>query len=216
MPFYNGLNDTHMSKHGSEMKKIELDIVALSHSVTQSHNYAVVLGEKGGRRRLPIVIGGFEAQAIAVAMERMTPNRPLTHDLFKKTIESFDITLKEVLINNLLDGIFYARLVCERQGEQIEIDSRTSDALALAVRFKCPIFTFEFIMESAGVVLDEENEGSTVKTSQPLALEDETKTLDQHSIVALEKLLQDALNNEDYEHAAAIRDELNRRKGIES
>ena len=104
------------------MKKIELDIVALSHSVTQSHNYAVVLGEKDGSRRLPIVIGGFEAQAIAVAMERMTPNRPLTHDLFKKSLQTFDIEIKEVVINNLLDGIFYARLICQRGDDEIEID----------------------------------------------------------------------------------------------
>lgn len=205
-----------MSKHGSDMKKIELDIVALSHSVTQSHNYAVVLGEKGGRRRLPIVIGGFEAQAIAVAMERMTPNRPLTHDLFRKTMESFEISLKEVLINNLLDGIFYARLVCERQGEQIEIDSRTSDALALAVRFKCPIYTFEFILESAGVVLEEDAENPSDQVKQPIELDEEAKSLDQYSLGALDKLLKDALHSEDYEHAAAIRDEINRRKGTDS
>ena len=133
------------------MRKIELDIVALSHSVTQSHNYAVVLGEQGGSRRLPIVIGSFEAQAIAVAMERMTPNRPLTHDLFKNTLETFNIELKEVIINNLLDGIFYARLICIKDSEIIEIDSRTSDALAMAVRFNCPIYTYEFILDAAGV-----------------------------------------------------------------
>ena len=112
------------------MEKLELEIVALSHSVTQSHNYAVVLGEMKGQRRLPIVIGGFEAQAIAVAMERMTPNRPLTHDLFKNTLDTFDVELKEVVINNLLDGIFYAQLVCVRDGEEFVIDSRTSDAIA--------------------------------------------------------------------------------------
>ena len=104
------------------MKKIELDIVALSHSVTHSHNYAVVLGEQNGVRRLPIVIGGFEAQAIAVAMERMTPSRPLTHDLFKNSMDTFNIVLKEIVINNLLDGIFYPRLVCEKDGEILEID----------------------------------------------------------------------------------------------
>ena len=141
------------------MKKIELDIVALSHSVTQSHNYAVVLGEQDGSRRLPIVIGGFEAQAIAVAMERMTPNRPLTHDLFKNTLETFEIELKEVIINNLLDGIFYARLICIEDGEEFEIDSRTSDALAMAVRFNCPIFTYEFILDAAGVILEDSEDG---------------------------------------------------------
>ena len=136
------------------MKKIQLDIVALSHSVTQSHNYAVVLGEQDGSRRLPIVIGGFEAQAIAVAMERMTPNRPLTHDLFKNVLLTFDIDLQEIIINNLQDGIFYAKLICLRNGELIEIDSRTSDALAMAVRFECPIYTYEFILDRAGVVLE--------------------------------------------------------------
>ena len=140
------------------MKKIELDIVALSHSVTHSNNYAVVLGEQDGVRRLPIVIGGFEAQAIAVAMERMTPSRPLTHDLFKNSMDTFDITLKEIVINNLLDGIFYARLVCEKNGEVLEIDSRTSDALAMAVRFECPIYTYEFILDAAGVILEDADE----------------------------------------------------------
>jgi bifunctional DNase/RNase len=137
------------------MKKIELRIVALSHSVSQSNNYAVVLGEMVGLRRIPIVIGSFEAQAIAVAMEKMTPNRPLTHDLFKQTLEAFKVEIKEIIINNLLDGIFYARLICEREGEIIELDSRTSDAIALAVRFQCPIFTYEFILDTAGVELDE-------------------------------------------------------------
>ncbi len=200
------------------MKKIELDIVALSHSVTQSHNYAVVLGEQNGTRRLPIVIGGFEAQAIAVAMERMAPNRPLTHDLFKNAFETFSIDLKEVIINNLLDGIFYARLVCERNGEVYEIDSRTSDALAMAVRFNCPIFTYEFILDAAGVVL-EEPEGTTKKASTSRSGTAATKqrpakaaSLNTYSVEELTKLLEEALGKEDYEHAAKIRDEINRRK----
>lgn len=205
-----------MSTHGSDMKKIELDIVALSHSVTQSHNYAVVLGEKEGARRLPIVIGGFEAQAIAVAMERMTPNRPLTHDLFRKALQTFDIEVREVIINNLLDGIFYARLVCVRGDDEIEIDSRTSDALALAVRFKCPIYTFEFILEAAGVVLeDEEKEGGK---SVSVASEDDEdeQTLADYSLDALSQLLNDALEREDYERAAEIRDEISQRRGTSS
>jgi len=140
------------------MRKILLDIVALSHSVTQSHNYAVVLGENGGSRRLPFVIGSFEAQAIAVAMESMTPSRPLTHDLFKNALETFNIELREIVINNLLDGIFYAKLVCIKDGEILEVDSRTSDALALAVRFRCPIYTYEFILDAAGVALEEDKE----------------------------------------------------------
>ncbi len=192
------------------MKKIELDIVALSHSVTQSHNYAVVLGERSGSRRLPIVIGSFEAQAIAVAMERMTPNRPLTHDLFKNTLETFHIDLKEVVINNLLDGIFYARLICLKDGELIEIDSRTSDALAMAVRFACPIFTYEFILDAAGVVLEEsEEEGEPAEErAQPKG---KSASLSSYSIDALNKMLEEMLAEENYERAAEIRDEIRRR-----
>lgn len=193
------------------MKKIELDIVALSHSVTQSHNYAVVLGEHNGTRRLPIVIGGFEAQAIAVAMERMTPNRPLTHDLFKNALDIFQIGLKEVVINNLLDGIFYARLICEREGEIIEIDSRTSDALAMAVRFNCPIFTYEFILETAGVVLEEPEEGVPAPRKTPVRKSQSSLT--SYSTEELSKMLEEVLGKEDYEQAAKIRDEINRRKG---
>jgi bifunctional DNase/RNase len=198
------------------MKKVKLEIVALSHSVTQSNNYAVVLGEEGGPRRLPIVIGGFEAQAIAVAMERMTPNRPLTHDLFKQTLETFQIELKEIIINNLLDGIFYARLICLKEGEIYEIDSRTSDALAMAVRFKCPIFTYEFILDAAGVVLEaNEEEGS--KAEEPVSAQSEEKksSLTQLSMEDLNNQLEEALAKEDYEQAARIRDEINRRKSTE-
>ncbi len=195
------------------MRKIELDIVALSHSVTQSHNYAVVLGEENGTRRLPIVIGSFEAQAIAVAMERMTPNRPLTHDLFKNTLETFNIELKEVIINNLLDGIFYARLICIKDGEVFEIDSRTSDALAMAVRFGCPIYTYEFILDAAGIVLEETEEDAEEKTEEhPVAKVEKSGSLSTYSIEDLNKLLDEVLAEEDYERAAEIRDELNRRK----
>ncbi|MEM9886881.1 MAG: bifunctional nuclease domain-containing protein [Bacteroidota bacterium] len=191
------------------MKKIRLDIVALSHSVTQSHNYAVVLGEQQGSRRLPIVIGGFEAQAIAVAMERMTPNRPLTHDLFKNVLVTFDVTLEEIIINNLQDGIFYAKLVCLKDGEIIEIDSRTSDALAMAVRFECPIYTYEFILDRAGVVLEESEEGeeeAVVRRAEVSAV----KRLSSYSVEELKQMLEEVLANEDYERAAEIRDEINR------
>jgi len=192
------------------MKKIDLEIVALSHSVTQSHNYAVVLGEKVGNRRLPIVIGGFEAQAIAVAMERMIPNRPLTHDLFKNTLDTFDIELKEVVINNLLDGIFYAQLVCARDGNEFVIDSRTSDAIAMAVRFKSPIYTFDFIIEQAGVVLeDNEDEGGTSIIPDEAPQSDSLENL---SPKALNKMLEEVLEREDYEQAAKIRDEIKKRE----
>jgi bifunctional DNase/RNase len=192
------------------MKKVRLDIMALSHSVTQSHNYAVVLGEENGKRRLPIVIGGFEAQAIAVALENMTPNRPLTHDLFKNTLDSFEIELKEVVINNLLDGIFYAQLVCVQDGNVMQIDARTSDAIAMAVRFACPIYTFEFIMESAGVILDEE-EKPTKTPVRP-----KTTSIEDMNLQSLEKLLDEALQKEDYEKAAQIRDIISSKKSMES
>ncbi len=192
------------------MKKIELDIVALSHSITQSHNYAVVLGEQSGQRRLPIVNGGFEAQAIAVAMERMTPSRPLTHDLLRNVFETFEIELKEVIINNLLDGIFYSRLVCILNGNTVEIDSRTSDALAMAVRFECPIYTYEFILDAAGVVLEEGEEGKESKNTPKK--ERKKNTLKDYSIEQLNQMLDEVLEKEDYEKAAEIRDEINRRE----
>ncbi len=190
------------------MEKIKLDIVALSHSVTQSHNYAVVLGEENGQRRIPIVIGGFEAQAIAVALEKMSPNRPLTHDLFRNTLDSFSIVLKEVVINNLIDGIFYAQLVCERSGEMVTIDSRTSDAIAMAVRFDCPIYTHEFILESAGVILDDDQLEAGEKRVKPPR---KKKSLEDESVDSLEKMMQAAIEAEDYEKAAKIRDEINKR-----
>lgn len=194
------------------MNKIELDIVALSHSVTQSHNYAVVLGEVDGSRRLPIVIGGFEAQAIAVAMEQMAPNRPLTHDLFKNTLETFEVDLKEVVINNLLDGVFYAKLVCIKNNEEFEIDSRTSDAIAMAVRFECPIYTFDFIMEAAGVELEDSAEGDEpILKKKATPSGSKTGQYHQMSASSLKKLLTDVIAEEDYEKAAKIRDELNKR-----
>lgn len=191
------------------MKRIELDIVALSHSVSQSHNYAVVLGERRGQRRLPIIIGSFEAQAIAVAMERMAPNRPLTHDLFKSTLDTFGIHLREVVINNLLDGIFYARLICVRNGEVFEIDSRTSDAVAMAVRFECPIYTYDFILEAAGVILED---GEEDRTSRP-ARNPSDQPIETLPSDALQRRLQEVLEAEDYEMAAKIRDEMKRREG---
>jgi|GEM_PF-13580 len=194
------------------MEKIRLDIVALSHSVTQSHNYAVVLGEQGGPRRLPIVIGGFEAQAIAVALENMSPNRPLTHDLFRNALQAFDIELKEVVINNLIDGIFYAQLICQKNGELIEVDSRTSDAIAMAVRFECPIYTFEFIMESAGVIQeDDQLQEPGAQVVEPTPAKKKRKSLADQDTATLQKMMDKAIAAEEYEKAARIRDELNSR-----
>lgn len=192
------------------MRRIELEIVALSHSMTQSHNYAVVLGEKKGKRRLPIVIGSFEAQAIAVALEQMTPNRPLTHDLFKSALDTFEIKMKEVIINNLLDGIFYARLVCIKNGELYEIDSRTSDAIAMAVRFDCPVFTYDFILEAAGVILEEQEGGGFAAIPVSSNLDDDA--LESWPMESLQSRLQETLEAEDYEMAAKLRDELKRRE----
>lgn len=186
-----------------------MDIVALSHSVTQSHNYAVVLGERNGSRRLPIVIGGFEAQAIAVAMERMTPNRPLTHDLFKNVLVTLDIDLKEVIINELKDGVFFSQLICLKEGDSLVIDSRTSDALAMAVRFECPIYTYETVLDLAGVVLEEtEEEEESSKVRSPKR----NRRLSSISLEELNQMLDQVLAEEDYERAAAIRDEIKRRE----
>src|SRR5213075_1660950 len=155
------------------MKKIELEIVALSHSITQTHSYAVVLGEVNGLRRLPIVIGGFEAQAIVVALERMQPSRPLTHDLMKNFMMAFNVDLVEVIINDLQEGIFYSKLVCSTENDTVEIDSRTSDAIALAVRFGCPIFTFENILESAGILMEDSGTGKKKKAKQEVMVEED-------------------------------------------
>lgn len=199
------------------MKKIELEIVALSHSITQTHSYAVVLGEVDGLRRLPIVIGGFEAQAIAVALERMQPSRPLTHDLFANFMTTFAIELLEVLIYKLEEGIFFSKLICQSDGDVIEIDSRTSDALALAVRANCHIYTYENIMESAGLYLDQpEKEESTTEQKTITTIADTTSTSDKDlknmNVEELHTLLQQVLDQEDYVRAIHIRDEINSRK----
>jgi bifunctional DNase/RNase len=194
------------------MKKIELEIVALSHSITQTHSYAVVLGEVNGLRRLPIVIGGFEAQAIAVALEKMNPSRPLTHDLMKNFMNAFIIDLQEIIICDLQEGIFYSKLVCVSEHDTVEIDSRTSDALALAVRFGCPIYTYDNILESAGILMeDSTGKKKIVKeavASEPTGTED-LKTL---TLEELNTLLNDVLEQEDYIRAIAIRDEINSRR----
>jgi len=202
------------------MDKIELEIIGLSYSQTQTGAYALVLGEKvGEKRRLPIIIGGFEAQAIAIELESMKPSRPLTHDLFKSFADAYEIGVKEIIIYNLVEGIFYAKLVSEKDGKEIEIDTRTSDAIALAVRFKCPIYTYQFILETAGIILDEteEDESSILKEldtiEHELKVTETPKTLiyDDLTLDELNKRLQDAIETENYEEALKIKEELDRR-----
>lgn len=198
------------------MKKIELEIVALSHSITQTHSYAVVLGEVNGLRRLPIVIGGFEAQAIAVALEKMQPSRPLTHDLMKNFMNAFAIDLLEIIICDLQEGIFYSKLVCSSENDTVEIDSRTSDAIALAVRFGCPVYTYENILESAGILMeDSSSTGKKKKGKQEVMVEHDGPTgnedLNTMTLTELNSLLNEVLDSEDYIRAIAIRDEINSR-----
>lgn len=203
------------------MKKVRLEIVGLSYSQTQSGAYALVLGETAGTRRLPIIIGGFEAQAIAIELEKMSPSRPLTHDLFKAFTSAFDIQVNEVLIYNLVEGIFYAKLLCSDGSRDVEIDARTSDAIALAVRYNCDIFTYEFILKSAGIVLDSDTEpGSLQDSTQSLTdvsseVSKSSSSKDEYkdkSSEELKSMLQNALDEEKYEMASKIRDELNQRK----
>jgi uncharacterized protein len=208
--FYIFANIKKSINTGIGMKKIELEIVALSHSITQTHSYAVVLGEVNGLRRLPIVIGGFEAQAIAVALERMQPSRPVTHDLMKNFMLAFNVELHEIIINDLQEGIFYSKLVCSTDHDTVEIDSRTSDAVALAVRFGCPIYTYDNILDSAGILMEEDDKKKKVLVSHSDTNSDDLKNM---SIADLEHLLNEVLEQEDYIKAASIRDEIKARKG---
>ncbi|MFL2564841.1 MAG: bifunctional nuclease domain-containing protein [Parvicellaceae bacterium] len=195
------------------MEKIKLDIAGLSYSQTQSGAYALVLSEVIGKRRLPIIIGGFEAQAIAIELEKMTPSRPLTHDLFKNFADNFKINLVEVIIYNLVEGIFFARLICEQNGKEVEIDSRTSDAIALAVRFESPIYTYEFVLNSAGIILDDEELGEKEDITPEINLEEITKNpTERMTLKELKKQLKNSIDNEDYEAASRFRDEINNRK----
>jgi uncharacterized protein len=202
---------------GNNTKKIELAIVGLSYSQTQSGAYALVLGEVNGRRRLPIIIGSFEAQAIAIEIEKMTPSRPLTHDLFKNFAQAYNIKVQEVIIYNLVDGIFFAKLVCSDGKKSVEIDARTSDAIAMAVRFECPIFTHEFILSTAGIVIEGNDFVYLENLTEATAEKPDTSPANSSNYTALstdelKTLLKDALTEEAYEKAAKIRDELNKRK----
>jgi bifunctional DNase/RNase len=202
------------------MAHIKLFVKGLSYSQTQSGAYALVLGEEGGERRLPIIIGGFEAQSIAIAIDKdMNPPRPLTHDLFKNFSDSFKIQLKEVIIHKLEDGVFYSILICEQNGTEQVLDARTSDAVALAIRFNAPIFTYAEILDNAGVILNEKSPNSkNVKSDSNKEKEILTSpntgisSLTDQSMELLLKSLEGAVLNEDYESAARIRDEIDRRE----
>lgn len=200
------------------MEKIQLEILGLSSSQSQSGSFALVLGETDGNRRLPIIIGMFEAQAIAIEIEKIIPNRPMTHDLFKSFGHSFNYTIKEIVISDLKEGVFFAKIVCENDSKTVEIDARPSDAIAIGLRFNAPIYTYEKIMTDAGIILTDESEDEAsdltaeIKKDEPkTSTASEEKPLKDHSYDKLKEMLNKALEEENYEKAAKIRDELNRR-----
>ncbi len=207
------------------MSLVKLSIKGISYSQTQNGAYALILNEVDGERKLPIVIGAFEAQSIAIALEKeIKPPRPLTHDLFKNFAERFDIVVKQVIIHKLVDGVFYSSIICERDKIEEIIDARTSDAIALALRFQAPIFTYKNILDKAGIYL-KTNPQETDKDSQEIddilsnpetfGNEDESQTSRpyiKHSLQELSELLEQAVSNEDYEKAAKIRDEISKRE----
>lgn len=193
------------------MEKIRLEIIGMSYSQSQTGAYALILGEKDGKRRLPIIIGGFEAQAIAIELEKIKTPRPLTHDLFKYFADAFKIEIKEIVINKFLEGVFYAQLVCFDGTHIEEVDSRTSDAIALALRFSCPIFTYEDIMKAASIMVEEDTEAQAAAVSEPAVSPSAKHEFSGLSVDELNERLQAAIDNEEYEKASQIRDELNRR-----
>ncbi len=202
------------------MDKVKLNVLGISYSQTQTGAYALVLAEENGDRRIPIIIGGFEAQAIAIQLEGLQPPRPLTHDLFLSFAKSFDISIIEVIIYKLEEGVFYAKLVCENTDKTLAVDARTSDAIALALRFKCPIYTSEDILAKSGIVLEIEKEDSSKTTfrdpeiEEPMLKKPSRKSpedLKGFSKSELQEMLQIAIKQENYERASDIRDELNKR-----
>lgn len=195
------------------MKKVNLEIVGMSYSQSQTGAYALILGIPGQKKRLPIIIGSNEAQSIAIELEKMKPSRPLTHDLFKNFATHFKISVKEVLINKFEEGIFYSRLICEHKGVISEIDSRTSDAVAIALRFNCPIFTYQSIMDEAGILLEDEPLGDDPEATRPTAAHGEQITdYSKYLVEELEDMLKAAVEKENYEDASVIRDEIIKRK----
>ncbi len=202
-----------LQKHTIFMNKVKLNVLGISYSQTQSGAYALVLSEEEGKRRIPIIIGGFEAQAIAIQLEGLTPPRPLTHDLFLNFAKSFGIEILDVQIYKLEEGVFFSKLRCNNEGKEIFIDARTSDSIALALRFGCPIFTSNDIINRAGIVLDvEETETDAPSKEEDISTRDsELEALKQLSTEELNMLLEDAVSKEDYERASRIRDEITKR-----
>lgn len=195
------------------MQKIQLEILGLSSSQSQVGSYALVLGEESGNRRLPIIIGMFEAQAIAIEIEKIVPNRPMTHDLFRTFADKFDITVEEILISDLKEGVFFSKIVCTDGLKRVEIDSRPSDAIAIGLRFGVKIYTYENILSEAGIVLSdfEEDELTDEDKQDPAPLHSKKDFVKDLSLDELQNMLDEALGNEDYEKAAKIRDEINKR-----
>ncbi len=194
------------------MDKVELKFLRITYSHTHAGAYALILAEAQGERRLPIIIGGVEAQAIAIQVENIKPARPLTHDLFKNLSDTLGVGLKEVVINDLVEGIFHAKLVLEQNGQEVEIDARSSDAIALALRFQCPIFTYEFIMGAAGLKVEEGEESKEERPAEPVERGKPAKGIKGSSTEELQEMLDKALREEDYERASKIRDEIKRRE----
>lgn len=196
------------------MKKVKLSILGLSYSQTQTGAYALVLAEEEGNRRIPIIIGAVEAQAIAIQLEGLKPPRPLTHDLFLRMAMAFEIELVEVFIHRLDEGIFYAEIVCLQKGNMVRIDSRTSDAIALALRFDCSVYTTEEILEKAGIIMEfEENEDEAPENQEAATTQSERTNYGKYTLEELNELLENAIHDEDYEKASEIRDEINQRRG---
>jgi bifunctional DNase/RNase len=193
----------------ANQKKIKLEILGLSSSQSQNSSFALVLGEEGGNRRLPIIIGMFEAQAIAIEIEKIVPNRPMTHDLFKAFAEQFDFFVEEVVIYGLKEGVFYAHIVCSNDISTVEVDARPSDAIAIGLRFGATIYTYENIMSEAGIIVSNEDDPEPTAVAPPK--KSWIEQLKDTPSDVLQTMLEDTLGQEDYEKAAIIRDELNRR-----
>jgi len=194
------------------MKSVALKVMGISYSQTQSGAYALILSEENGERRIPIIIGGFEAQAIVIKLENLEPPRPLTHDLFKKFADEFNITVLEVMIHKLEEGVFYSQLICSNGEKESTIDSRTSDAVAIALRFGCPIYITEEILEKAGITVNQSDTETTSTAEPDNVFTNVSGKYSSYSDEELYKMIDDSVKTEDYERAASIRDEIEKRK----